>query len=338
LLRSRVDFRVGSTKLPQVQYRKLGKSELNVSIIGLGTMSWPGCNYGESGYAPAPDDLRAARGMVQAALDAGINLFDTAEGYGRGLAEEILGQTLEELGCRERAIIVTKVGPLFGEEQTNGRTCNLSAKHIAERCELSLKRLHTNHIDLYLAHWPDPLTPIQETMEATNKLKEQGKIRWFGVSNFSNDLLDTALRHGVVTANQLPYSLADRTIDADKRPFCLANQVGIMAYSPLGKGVLSGKYDAQHLPPANDYRHHRKYFAKENLPRYLALAERLRELAPRFSCTPVQLALAWVLVQPGITVALPGAKSPDQIRANAGASGVSLTDDVVAQLDELSQS
>ena len=321
-----------------MQYRKLGKSDLNVSVIGLGTMSWPGCNYGESGYTPAPDDLRVARGMVQAALDAGINLFDTAEGYGRGLAEEILGQTLEELGCREKAIIVTKVGPLFGEEQTNGRTCDLSAKHIAERCELSLKRLRTNHIDLYLAHWPDPLTPIEETMEAANKLKEQGKIRWFAVSNFSNDLLGAALRHGVVAANQLPYSLADRTIDADKRPFCLANQVGIMAYSPLGKGVLSGKYDAQHLPPANDYRHHRKYFAKENLPRYLALAERLRELAPRFSCTPVQLALAWVLVQPGITVALPGAKSPDQIRANAGASGVSLTDDVVAQLDELSQS
>ena len=292
----------------------------------------------DSGYVPTPDDFNAARAMVQTALDAGINLFDTAEGYGRGLAEEILGQTLEELGCREKAIIVTKVGPLFGDEQTDGRTCNLSAEHIAERCELSLKRLRTDHIDLYLAHWPDPLTPVEETMQAANKLKQQGKIRWFGVSNFPNDLLGAALRHGVVAANQLPYSLADRTIDADKRPFCLENQVGIMAYSPLGKGVLSGKYDAQHLPPADDYRHHRKYFAKENLPQYLALAERLRELAPQFSCTPAQLALAWVLAQPGITVVLPGAKSPDQVRANAGASEVSLTDDVIAGLDELSRS
>ena len=320
-----------------MQYRKLGRSDLHVSAIGLGTMSWPGCNYGQSGYAPTPNDFTAARDMVQAALDAGINLFDTAEGYGLGLAEEILGKTLEELGCRERAIIVTKVGPLFGDEQINGRTCNLSAAHIAARCELSLKRLRTDHIDLYLAHWPDPLTPIEETMEVANNLREQGKILCYGVSNFPIDLLSAALRRGVIVANQLPYSLADRTIDADKRPFCIANQVGIMAYSPLGKGVLSGKYDVQHLPPADDYRHTRKYFAKENLPRYLALSERLRELAPQCSCTPAQLALAWVLAQPGIAVALPGAKSPDQIRANAGASDVSLTDDVIAVLDELSR-
>ncbi|MGA7213099.1 MAG: aldo/keto reductase [Terrimicrobiaceae bacterium] len=321
-----------------MQYRKLGKSDLNVSAVGLGTMSWPGCNYAEGGYKPTPDDFAAARGMVQAAFDSGINLFDTAEGYGRGLAEEILGKTLEELGCREKAIIITKVGPLFDEEQTNGRTCDLSAAHIAERCELSLNRLRTERIDLYLAHWPDPLTPLEETMEAVGKLQQQGKIRWFGVSNFPNDLLGAALRHGVLVANELPYSLADRGIDADKRPFCLENEVGIIAHSPLGKGVLSGKYDAQHLPPADDYRHQRKYFAKENLPRYLALAGRLRELAPRLSCTPAQLALAWILFQPGISVVLPGAKSPDQIRANAGASDVSLTDDILAGLDELSRS
>ena len=224
-----------------MKYRTLGKSELQVSTVGLGTMSWPGCNYGDNGYKPEASELATAREMVKIALEAGINFFDTAEGYGRGLAEEILGQTLEELGCREQAIIVTKVGPLFAEERVDGRTCNLSAQHVTERCELSLKRLRTDHIDLYLAHWPDPLTPIEETMKAAAKLQQQGKIRWFGASNFSNDLLSDALRHGYVVANQLPYSLADRTIDADKRPFCLENQIGIMAYSPLGKGVLSGK-------------------------------------------------------------------------------------------------
>ena len=321
-----------------MKYRTLGKSELQVSTVGLGTMSWPGCNYGDNGYKPEASELATAREMVKIALEAGINFFDTAEGYGRGLAEEILGQTLEELGCREQAIIVTKVGPLFAEERVDGRTCNLSAQHVTERCELSLKRLRTDHIDLYLAHWPDPLTPIEETMKAAAKLQQQGKIRWFGASNFSNDLLSDALRHGSVVANQLPYSLADRTIDADKRPFCLENQIGIMAYSPLGKGVLSGKYDEQHLPPADDYRHTRKYFAQENLPRYLALAQRLRDLAPRFSCSPAQLALAWVLGQQGITTVLPGAKSPAQVRANAGASDVRLTDDSVRELDELSRS
>jgi aryl-alcohol dehydrogenase-like predicted oxidoreductase len=300
-------------------------------------MSWPGCNYGDSGYVPTPNDFAATRGMVKASFDAGINLFDTAEGYGRGLAEEMLGRALEELGCRQRAIIVTKVGPLFGSEQAGGRTCNLTAEHILARCELSLKRLRADYIDLYLAHWPDPLTPVEETMGAIETLRKQGKVRWFGVSNFSSDLLGAALKHGEIVANQLPYSLADRSIDADRRPFCLANDIGIIAYSPLGKGVLSGKYDAEHLPPADDYRHHKKYFARENLPRFLALAQHLRELAPQFSCTPAQLALAWVLARPGITVVLPGAKSPEQVGANTSASDVSLPDHVIAKLNELSQ-
>jgi methylglyoxal reductase len=321
-----------------VQYRQLGKSDLQASVVGFGTMSWPGCNYGDTDYAPSDGDLASAREMVKTSLDIGINLFDTAEGYGLGLAEEILGGVLQELGCREKAILVTKVGPLFGSERVDGRTCDLRAKHIAERCDLSLKRLQTDYIDLYLAHWPDPLTPIEETMEAVNKLHADGKIRWFGVSNFANDLLRGALDHGQVAANELPYSLADRSIDAERRPFCLQEQVGIIAYSPLGKGVLSGKYDAQRLPPADDYRHQKKYFAKENLPRFLALAQHLRELAPQFSCTPAQLALAWVLAKPGITVVLPGAKSPDQIRVNAGASDISLPAEVIEKLDELSQS
>jgi methylglyoxal reductase len=320
-----------------VQYRRLGKSNLHASVVGLGTMSWPGCNYGDTGYVPSREDLAAADEMVRRSLDLGINLFDTAEGYGLGLAEEILGRILQEHGCREKAIIVTKVGPLFGSERVDGRTCNLSGKHILARCELSLKRLKTDYIDLYLAHWPDPLTPIEETMEAVNKLHAEGKIRWFGVSNFSTDLLKAALNHGQVIANELPYSLADRSIDADRRPFCLQEHVGIIAYSPLGKGVLSGKYDAQRLPPADDYRHQKKYFAKENLPQFLALAQHLRDLAPQFSCTPAQLALAWVLARPGITVVLPGAKSADQIRANAGASDIALPEQVIEKLNELSQ-
>ena len=133
---------------------------------------------------PSNEDLAAAREMVKTSLDAGINLFDTAEGYGLGLAEEILGSALQELGCRDKAIIVTKVGPLFGSERIDGRACNLGAKHIVERCDLSLKRLQTDYIDLYLAHWPDPQTPIEETMQAVNKLHAAGKVRWFGVSNF----------------------------------------------------------------------------------------------------------------------------------------------------------
>ncbi len=317
-------------------YRQLGNSDLNVSAVALGTMSWPGCNYAYAKGVASAADLDGATEMVRVALDGGINFFDTAEGYGRGLAEEMLGTALERLGAREKAIIVTKVGPLFETEQIDGRAVNLSRAHLFERCEQSLRRLRTDHIDLYLAHRPDDLTPMEETMAAVATLKEQGKIRWFGVSNFSAAQLGEAMKHGAVVANQLPYSLVDRGIDGDQRPFCVENNVGIMAYSPIGKGVLSGKYDASHLPPADDYRHQRKHFAAENLERHLAIAQKLRELAPEHGCTPAQLALAWTFSQPGITVALPGVKSPEQVASNAAAGDVRLSAEARGVLDGLS--
>lgn len=317
-----------------MQTRLLGTTA--TSVIGFGTMSWPGCHFGTKGYAPTPEERASVREMVIAALDAGITLIDTAEGYGRGLAEELLGDVLAESGRRAEAVIVTKVGPTFETDPVNGRNCDLSEANIFQRCEASLRRLRTDTIDLYLAHWPDPITPIEETMAAAAKLKAQGKIREFGVSNFSAELMAEALKYGPLAANQLPYSLVDRDIDADRRPFCEKHDIGIMAYSPMGKGVLSGKYDATHLPPGDDYRHQRKHFAKENLPRHLAIAQRLRELAPTLNATPSQLALAWVLAQPGLTVALPGARSPEQIRANAAAGDIVLPEAILAELNALS--
>lgn len=298
-------------------------------------MSWPGCNYGQRGYVPSEGDFEKTEAMLAAALDAGINLIDTAEGYGCGLAEEMAGRGLEKLGARGRTIIATKVGPLFGDEQENGRTCNLSPAHIRERCEMSLRRLRTDHIDLYLAHWPDPQTPIEETIGIMNELRSEGKVRAFGVSNFPNELLGEALKTGEVVANQLPYSLADHSIDDDKRPFCIASNVGIMAYTPLGKGVLSGKYTADHLPPADDYRHQRKYFDKAHLPEFLDIAQHLRVFAEELSCTAAQVALAWVLSREGITTALPGAKSAEQIRLNAEAAEIPLPGGILERFRNL---
>lgn len=312
--------------------RTLGLSDLPVSVIGLGTMSWPGTLFGISDPDATSADLTPVRDMVRAAADCGMTFFDTAEGYGRGLAEDQLGRAIAELGIRDQSVIVTKVGPLFAGEKIGDRSCNLSKAHLLGRCEASLRRLRTDRIDLYLAHWPDPETPIAETMEAAETLRSQGKIRWFGVSNFSNELLASALSHGPVVANQLPYSLVDRSIETDQRPFCVENQIGIMAYSPLGKGVLSGKYDATHLPPDDDYRHTRKHFAKENLDRNLSIAARLRTLAPECNCTPAQLAMAWAIAQPGITVILPGAKTQEQVRANAAAADVRIPSDILMEL------
>jgi len=318
-----------------VKYRELGTSDLQVSVIGVGNMSWPHCRFGIAAPHGTIVDQRAIEQVVTSAIDAGINLFDTAEGYGRGMAEALLGAALKSLGKRKEAIIVTKVGPLFDNEVVNGRDTNLSKAHIFQRCEGSLKRLQTDCIDLYLAHRPDPATPIGETMSAMAELKRQGKIRHFGVSNFNAEQLAAALQHGPVVADQLSYNLVGRGIDADVRPFCVKANVGIMAYSPLGKGILSGKYDENHLPPDEDYRHTKYYFAKENLPKYFALGRRCRELAAQLNITVSQLALAWCLAQPGIAVVLPGSREPGQARESAGAGDIVLPEAVLAELNQI---
>ena len=317
-----------------MKYRTLGK--LNVSVVGLGTMSWPGCRYGVQGYSPSTEDIASVRDMVRAALDDGINLIDTAEGYGRGLAEDLLGRSLEDLGRRDGAVIVTKVGPLFEGEQTGGRECNLSANHMIRRCDDSLKRLRTDRIDLYLAHRPDPSTPIEETMRAAEELRKQGKILAFGVSNFDHAALAGALEYGPVAADQLAYNLVERWLEADVQPLCLKAGVGLMAYSPLGKGVLSGKYDEDHLPASDDYRHSSFHFSPENLPRNMVVARRLRELAAELATTPSRLALAWVLAQPGISTVLPGAKSPAQICDNAAAAELVVPQEILDSLSAIS--
>jgi aryl-alcohol dehydrogenase-like predicted oxidoreductase len=317
-----------------MNYRRLGISDLDVSVIGLGTMSWPGCHFGQQNGGISTEEKAAVRELLIAALDSGINLIDTAHGYGRGLAEELLGDLLQETGRRSNTILVTKTGPLFEEEIRGERHTDLSADSVRRSCESSLRRLRTNHIDLFLAHRPDPFTPVWETCAAMSQLKAEGKIRWFGVSNFSNDLLEQALLCGAVAAHQIPYSLADRSIEKDRLPFCLQHEVGVMAYSPLGKGILSGKYTPEHLPPISDYRHSRPHFSPEKLPRNLALAEQVRQQAEDSGISPARLVLAWALAQPGITTVLPGAKSVSQILENAGAGDLALPDPVIKKLEQ----
>ncbi len=319
-----------------MNYRRLGSTDLHVSVIGLGTMSWPGCHFGQNNAPASMDAQNAVNTQLMAALDSGINLVDTAQGYGRGLAEELLGTMLRETGRRRDVILVTKVGPLFEDEILGDRTTDLSAAFIRRSCESSLRRLQTECIDLYLAHRPDPLTPIEETSRVMDELKKEGKIRWFGVSNFSNGQLGQAVACGAVAANQIPYSLADRSIEKDRLPFCLQHQVGIMAYSPLGKGILSGKYTTGHLPPADDYRHSRPNFSPEKLSRNLALASLARELAAGLGITPAQLVLAWALARPGITTVLPGAKSVAQVLENAMAGTIALPESLVKTLEQAS--
>lgn len=314
--------------------RILGNGGPRVSAIGLGSMSWPGCRYGQQhapdhGISPAE-----AIAMVRHALDLEITLFDTAEGYGCGLAEEHLGIALRDAGWPDGITVVTKTGPLFEDEKVHGRTCNLSRSHLINRVEGCLRRLGADRLDVLLAHWPDPQTPIQETMATIEELRHSGKIAHFGVSNFSTDLLASALDCGPVICNQLPCSLADRSIEDGRRSFCIDHNVGIMAYSPIGKGILSGKYDATHLPPKDDYRHQRPQFT-EKLDANLQIAEHLRLIAHDFSTSPVAVALAWTLHLPGISVVIPGAKSPDQIKDHVAAADLLANPDIVTRLLDL---
>ena len=166
------------------------------------------------------------------------------------------------------------------------------------------------------------------------KLKADGKIRHFGVSNFGSDLLAAAARRAEIAAIQLPYSLIERDLEFQQRSFCLTRNIGIIAYSPLGKGILSGTYDERTLPAADDYRHGQFHFRKANLPRHLTVARRCREVAQSWGFTPVQVALAWCIAQPGIAVAIPGGKTPTQVRESAAAMAISLPEEVLASLTD----
>jgi len=317
-----------------MKMRMMSSSGPEVPVIGLGTMSWPGCHFGEANSDAGVIEAKSPTAMVEKALTLGISLIDTAEGYGQGLAEIKLGEAILDLSCRDQLTIVTKTGPLFGDEKSGGRGCNLSRDHILKRVDGCLTRLQVETVDILLAHWPDAETPIEETMSAIQELKDAGKILHFGVSNFSNDLLAEALKHGPIVCNQLPCSLADRSIEDGRREFCRSHNVGIMAYSPIGKGILSGKYSSESLPPSGDYRHSRPHFS-DRLNTNLELARRVKALALEAGTSPVAVALAFTLSLPGITVAIPGAKSLEQLVDHAEAARLLDFPDVVAELDGL---
>jgi len=315
-----------------MKYRKLGKSDLNVSVVGVGTMSWPYSAFAQERPADAVVDRDGVLAIVQRALDLGINLFDTAEGYGRGFSEELLGEALERLGKRREVIVCTKTGR---PGESVSETCNLTAPNIMYRCEQSLKRLRTDYIDLYLAHRPDPGTPVEETVGAFEKLRQQGKIRYFGVSEFDPRQMSDVMKHGMPVANQLGYSLVERRIDLEIREFCVSREIGIMVYSPLAKGLLSAKYSKDNLPPpVDDRRQH--HFRPQTLDQFMAVAEGVRKISAELRVTPAMVALAWCLAQPGISTVLPGAKTAAQLAESASAAGVALSAECLARLDGIS--
>jgi len=302
-----------------MQLRSLGKSGLKISPILMGT--W---QAGKEMWVGIDDDQ--TQSAIRAAFEAGITTFDTAETYGKGHSERILGAAVSDF--RDRIILATKVFPN-----------NLLAERVINACHRSLQNLKTDVIDLYQIHWPagsfrTQAVPIGETMGALNQLKEEGKIRAIGVSNFSRRQLEEASEYGRIDSFQPPYSLFWRHVEKDAMPYCLENDITILAYSPMAQGLLTGKFATDHKFEKGDHRAQNRLFKPENYQRVQEALEKLRPLAEEKKISLGQLALAWVISHIG-ACAIAGARNAEQAIQNAAAAEISLSDDELARLDEI---
>ena len=290
----------------------LGRTGLKVSRVCFGTWQLSPRFWGD---VPAAE----VAGAVRTAYDLGVNFFDTADAYGDGLAESVLGEALSGLP-RDKVVIATKVFNHYNPDGT--RFPDLSPAHVVERCEASLKRLRTDYIDLYLLHFYDQLTPLSEAAGVMENLKAQGKIRHYGVSNFQVEELRAALAAGNFAVLQPPYSLISPEAEQALFPLCLAHDVGVMVYSPMHKGLLTGKYKGDEA--FTDFRKHHPDFQGERFRRLAEAVQGLAPLAARYGLTIYQLVLAATLTHPAIDAAVVGVKTGAQIREAVGALAKSI--------------
>ncbi len=294
-----------------METRQLGRDGPEVSVLGLG--AWP------IGGGMGLVDERLAIATIRAAIDNGITLLDTAQAY--RTSEATVGKALKD-GYRERCFLATKASRDY------------SAQGIRSAMEDSLRALDVDYVDLYQIHNWRPQYPVQESIETMARLREEGKTRYIGVSNYNAEQMALALQVARIQSNQPRYNMFDRGIEVEDIPFCERNGIGILAHSSLAKGLLTGKYVPGHVFPPGDERSRFPRFQGEAFAGYLAVAERLKALAHGKGLTLVQLAIAWVLRLPALTCALVGAKNPAQVEEHLGAVGVSLAGDELATIEE----
>lgn len=322
-----------------MEYRKLGDSDLNVSVITFGAWAAGGWMWGGTERSEA---VKA----IQKSYHVGVTSIDTAPIYGQGLSEEIVGEAIKDFP-RDKVQILTKYGMRWDlakgdfamhSKDTSGREIDIykyaGKDSIIEECENSLKRLGTDYIDLYQIHWHDKTTPIDETMEAVVRLIEQGKVRYAGVCNYSADLMREAANSIDLVSNQVPYSMVKRDIEAETVPYCIENNKAILAYSPLERGLLTGKMKPGHKFAQDDHRASLYFFKDENLKRVDAFLDKIKPMADDKQATVGQLVLRWTVEQPGITIALVGARDAGQALQNAAAMDVKLSAAEISQITE----
>ncbi len=310
-----------------MEYRRLGSSGLWVSVIGLG-----GNTFGR--YA----DERQTADCVTAALDAGINMFDTANIYNNGVSEEYLGKALK--GRRNEAIIATKAGMRMGAGPNESGS---SRKHILDSAHASLRRLDTDYIDLFQIHEYDASVPLEETLDALNDLVRAGDVRYIGCSNYASWQLTHALwisdrrNWASFVSVQPEYNMLSRDIERELVPACLDFGVGVIPYFPLAAGVLTGKYKPNQPVPENTRGHNNPNFARRLNPQALETAQRLDDWARERGHTVGELALAWLAAQPAVSTIIAGVRAPEQVLANVKAGEWTLTDEELASVSTLLQ-
>jgi aryl-alcohol dehydrogenase-like predicted oxidoreductase len=314
-----------------VRTRPLGTSGLHLTTIGFGTWAMGGGDW-KFGWG-AQDDAESIR-SIQAGLDAGVNWIDTAAIYGHGHSEEIVGRAIA--GRRDQVIVATKCGRVWeGDSREIGKS--LRRASVLAECDASLRRLKIDRIDLYQIHWPEPDDEVEEGWAAIGELIAAGKVRAAGVSNFSLSQLQRAQAIRPIASLQPPYSMLRREIEAEILPWCAANGVGIVVYSPMQAGLLTGAFTRERaaaLGP-DDWRSRHPFFQEPQLSRNLAIVDGLRPLAAGLGITVAQLALAWTLRHPAVTSAIAGARSPKQIAETVQAGNVDLPQDVIDRIEQL---
>lgn len=312
-----------------MEKRRLGDSDLEITPLGVGAWAIGGSGWL---FAWGAQDDRDSIAAIHAALDAGINWIDTAAVYGLGHSEQIVARALDEYRG-PRPYVFTKCGRVWNEERQIGK--RLLADSVRAECEASLRRLQIDVIDLYQIHWPEPDEEIEEGWETLASLQREGKVRWIGVSNFNAEQMERARRIAPITSLQPPYSLIRREVEEEILPYAGSHGIGVIAYSPMGSGLLTGAMTRERIAglPEDDWRRRAPQFQEPLLSRNLLLAEKLADIGARHSRTAGEAAIAWTLRRPEVTGAIVGIRNAAQIEGVIGAMEFRLSDEEILEIE-----